>query len=43
VIYQGKETPTEYDLNNIKDMPIALLCGKEDLIVTRPDYFDLHN
>jgi hypothetical protein len=28
----GTATPPEYDLRSISDIPISMLCGKEDLI-----------
>ena len=34
----GQETPPEFDLSNIKDIPIALFCGKEDLLASPGDY-----
>jgi hypothetical protein len=34
----GQEEPPEFDLSNIKDIPIALFCGTEDLLSSPGDY-----
>jgi hypothetical protein len=35
----GQVTPPEYDLSRIENFNIALMCGKEDLLVSPKDYF----
>jgi hypothetical protein len=37
----GSDTPPEFNLSNIKNIPIALLCGREDLLASPGDYSDL--
>lgn len=37
----GEPLPPKYDLNNITNFPIALFCGKEDLLSSPGDYTEL--
>jgi predicted esterase len=34
----GTQVPRKYKMSNIKDIPVALICGKEDLVCTPSDY-----
>ena len=41
LIYDGLSTPPEYNLTSFSGMPIALFCGKEDLLAAPGDYLEL--
>jgi hypothetical protein len=37
----GQDDPPSFDLSEIKDFPLALFCGKEDLLASPGDYSEL--
>jgi hypothetical protein len=37
----GSPQPALYSTENIKNLPIAMLCGKEDMIASPEDYLKL--
>ena len=39
----GQPTPPHYDLSKIKDFPISLICGKNDMLSSPEDYHNLNS
>ena len=38
----GQPTPPHYDLSQIKDFPISLICGMNDMLSSPVDYKNLN-
>lgn len=34
----GQETPPNFNVDNIRDIPVALFCGTQDLLSSHEDY-----